>query len=437
VEATGRVEQGAPPSPIPPPALDETPARVAAEAARAGTLEPLKQRDFALFWSGALVSNVGTWLQNVALSWLVLELTDSAFWVSMVTVAQFLPMLFFGLAGGLNADRRERRRVLVVTQSALMSFAFALAVLTWSGHASVATLLPVVGLSGVVLAFNAPAFQAIIPDLVPPSLVLDAVSLNAAQFSAARVAGPAIGGVLVAAAGAGWAFFTNGASFLAVLAALLAMRTAPHEPPRSSGARALLGGLRAASESPRIRSMLATTAVVSLFGAPVLALLPVMARDVLGRDAGGYGALFAAFSVGAVAGALSTGRLVRRAGMRAVIAGCLGALSALSVAFALSRSVLISSVGLAAIGFAYTTAVSATNSNLQTAVPAHKRGRVMSLYMMAWAGLFPVGALLAGAIATRIGAPATLEITAAPLAAAAVLALRRPRPRPTAERSAP
>lgn len=386
----------------------------------AGTLAPLRHRDFALFWSGALVSNVGTWLQNVALSWLMLEITDSAFWVSMVSFAQFIPMLIFGLVGGLNADRRERRRVLVVTQSALMVLAFAVAGVTLAGSASVATIIPIVGLSGIVLAFNAPAFQAIIPDLVPSSLVVDAVSLNAAQFSVARVIGPAIGGFLVAAAGAGWAFLTNGASFLAVIVALMCMRSVPHDPPTSAGTRALLGGIRAASSSPRIKAMLATTAVASLFGAPVLALLPVMARDVLGRDAGGYGGLFAIFSVGAVVGALSTGRLVRRLGIRAATASCLGALAALSVGFALSRNVGVTSAVLAGIGFVYTVSVSATNGGLQTAVPARMRGRVMSLYMMAWAGLFPVGAIVAGSIATRLGAPATLEIMAGPLAAAAV-----------------
>src|SRR5688500_12524516 len=184
-------------------ALPQAPAQVAPlpieqpSAGRFRTMRPFAHRNFALFWSGALISNTGTWLQNVALAWVVLELTNSAFWVSMVTFTQFIPTLLFGLFGGLMADRLDRRRVLLVTQTLAMIFAAALAVVTWTGHASVATLLPIIGLAGVTMAFNAPSFQAIIPDLVPPRLILDAVSLNSTQFSVARVVGPALGGLLL------------------------------------------------------------------------------------------------------------------------------------------------------------------------------------------------------------------------------------------------
>ncbi|MGH2725578.1 MAG: MFS transporter, partial [Actinomycetota bacterium] len=303
-------------------ALPQPPAQVAPfpieqpSVARFRTLRPFAHRNFALFWSGALISNTGTWLQNVALAWVVLELTNSAFWVSMVTFTQFIPTLLFGLFGGLMADRLDRRRVLLVTQSLAMVFAAALAIVTWTGHASVTTLLPIIGLTGVTMAFNAPSFQAIIPDLVPPRLILDAVSLNSTQFSVARVIGPALGGLILAKYGAGWAFSVNALTFLAVIAALLAIRTPRHDPPTSSGARALFGGVRAASASPAITALLGTTAIASLFGAPVIALLSVMARDVLGREASGYGGLFAMFSAGAVAGALATGFVVRRFGLR-------------------------------------------------------------------------------------------------------------------------
>lgn len=424
--------------PQPPMQAAPLPLEQPAAPARFRTLRPFAHRDFALFWSGALISNIGTWLQNVALAWLVLELTDSAFWVSMVTFSQFIPTLLFGLFGGLVADRLDRRRVLLVTQSLAMSFAAALAIVTWTGHASVATLLPIIGAAGVTMAFNAPSFQALIPDLIPSRLILDAVSLNSTQFSIARVAGPAIGGVILATHGAGWAFGVNALSFLAVIGALLAIRTQRHDPPTSSGARALFGGVRAASESPAILALLAATAIVSVFGAPVIALLSVMAKHVLHRGAGGYGALFAVFSLGAVAGALATGAIVRRFGLRMSVGGGMGVLAVLVALFALSRNIVTSSLLLVGIGVVYTMSVSATNSGLQTAVPARKRGRVMSLYMMAWGGLFPVGALMAGIIASHIGAPKTLGILAIPLAVGAtavVVAGHRldgvPRPRKT------
>lgn len=383
------------------------------------TWEPLAHRDFALFWSGALISNIGTWLQNVALSWLIWEITHSAFWVSMVTFAQFSPTLLFGLFGGLVADRRDRRLVLLVTQTTAMGLAFALAAVTLTGHASVSTLLPIIGAAGIAMAFNAPSFQAIIPDLVPQRLIIDAVSLNSAQFSAARVVGPALGGLILATAGAGWGFFANGASFLAVILALLLIRTEKQAPPTSTGARALFGGVRSARQTPAIATLLGITAIVSLFGAPVIALLPVMAGGVLGLGAKGFGGLFALFSIGAVFGALATGTIVRRFGMRASTGAGLGLLALLIAGFGLSRTLAVSGVLLVGIGALYTMSVSATSTGLQMTVPNGKRGRVMSLYMMAWGGLYPIGAVIAGLVATRLGAPSTLKLLAVPLAVAA------------------
>ncbi len=351
----------------------------------------------------------------MALAWLVLELTDSAFWVSMVTFTQFIPTLLFGLFGGLMADRLDRRRVLLVTQSLAMCFAAALAIVTWTGHAGVATMLPIIGATGIAMAFNAPSFQAIIPDLIPSRLILDAVSLNSTQFSAARVIGPAMGGFIVATAGAGWAFGVNALTFLAVIAALLMIRTQKQDAPTSSGARALFGGVRAAAESPAIAALLGATAICSVFGAPVIVLLSVMARDVLGRGADGYGGLFAMFSIGAVGGALATSAIVRRFGLRLATGTGMGIMAVLIAGFGASRNLWLSSLLLVGIGAVYTMSVSATNSGLQTAIPARKRGRIMSLYMMAWGGLFPVGALIAGILADHVGAPRTLGLLAVPL----------------------
>ena len=405
--------------PQPPIQAAPVPVEIPRAPRRFRTLEPLSHRNFSLFWSGALVSNIGTWLQNVALSWLILEITDSAFWVSMVTFVQFFPTLLFGLFGGLLADRGDRRRVLLVTQTTAMGLAFSLAAVTLTGHAHVWTLLPIIGVAGIGMAFNAPSFQALIPDLVPPRLVIDAVALNSTQFSAARVVGPALGGLLLAKVGAGWAFFANAVSFLAVIVALVFIRAERQAPPTSSGTRALFGGVRHARGTPAVAALLVTTAIVSLFGAPVIALLPVMAKKVLGLGAGGFGALFALFSVGAVSGALATGTIVRRFGMRATTGGGLAILAVLIAGFGFSTRLALSAVLLVGIGALYTMSVSATNTGLQTSVPTGKRGRIMSLYMMAWGGLYPVGALMAGIIATHLGAPATLRILALPLAAAA------------------
>ena len=419
---TGRIKAGPPmPETLPQPPVEAVPIPVEqALAPRFRTFRPLAHRQFALFWSGALVSNVGTWLQNVALSWLVFELTNDEFWVSMVTFSMFFPTLLFGLFGGLVADRMDRRKVLLVTQAVQMSLAFALAVVVWSGNARVSTLLPIIALAGVSMAFNAPSFQAMIPDLVPQRLVMDAVSLNATQWSVARVFGPALGGLILASYGAGWAFFSNAASFLAVIGVLLVIRTQRHDPPTSTGARALFGGVRSARETPAIAVLLGMTAIVSLFGAPVLALLPIMAGKVLGLGAGGFGGLFALFSIGAVGGALSTSTLLRALGMRATVAGGLATLAVLVTVFGFSRNLALSASVLVGIGAIYTMLVSATNSGIQTSVPNRRRGRIMSLYMMAWGGLYPVGALVAGIIARQLGAPATLKILALPLLVAAI-----------------
>jgi MFS family permease len=346
----------------------------------------------------------------------VLVLTGSPFWVSMVTFTQFFPTLLLGLFGGLVADRLDRRRVLLVTQTLAMGFASALAIVTWTGHARVSTLLPIIGAAGATMAFNAPSFQAIIPDLIPSRLILDAVSLNSTQFSVARVLGPALGGWILATIGAGWAFGVNALSFLAVIGALAVIRTTKHDPPTSTGMRALFGGVRAAYESPVITTLLVATAICSVFGAPVIALLSVMARNVLGLGAGGYGTLFATFSIGAVAGALATSTVVRRFGLRRSTGMGMAILATLIALFAASRNIWLSSALLMGIGAVYTMSVSATNSGLQTAVPSRKRGRIMSLYMMAWGGLFPVGALIAGILATYIGAPWALGIMSVPLA---------------------
>ncbi|MHB8513269.1 MAG: MFS transporter [Actinomycetota bacterium] len=369
---------------------------------------PLRHRDFAWVWSGAFVSNSGTWLQNVALQWTMYSITKgSAFWVAMVTFVQFFPILIFGLHGGLAADRHERRLVLIVTQSVLMASAFGLAALSFAHSLRVATIVPLVAVGGIALAFNAPAYHSLISDLVPTELLPDAVSLNTAQLSASRVVGPLVGGVVYAAIGAAWVFFANGVSFLAVIfpLALIRPRSRPRMPRES---RQIYGGLQILTESPSVRLLMYVTALVSLFGAPVIALLAVIAGKVLGLKVFGFGILFSIFSVGAVVGALSTGALLRRVGMFGVVIGNLAAMTGALLVIGLAHNFSAIATCLAVIGFGYTQTVSATNSGAQLSVDQGTRGRLMSLYMMSWAGVFPIGSLIAGTIGAKAGVQPTM-----------------------------
>jgi MFS family permease len=387
-----------------------------------GTLRILQIREFRLLWTGAFISNAGTWLQNVALSWLVLQITHSAFWVSMVSVAQFAPILLFGLLGGVTADRFNRRRLLLITQSLMLASAAGLSVVAYMGRARLTTIMPLVALGGVAFAFNAPAFQALVPDLVSKKDLPSAISLNASQFSFSRVIGPAIGGYVVASFGAAAAFALNAVSFLAVIVALLMISVRPQEGVKRIRKDSFFGAFRAAREAPEIKVLLAIAMAVSLLSAPVIALLPVVAREVLHRGAASYGRLFAAFGVGATVGGLFAAKAVARAGYRRllVVTGLLQA--GFLVLFALSRNFGLSSVAIALFGTNYACALVSTNSGLQLSTPPRRRGRVMSLYLMAFAGLYPLGALAMGAASDKFAAPAAIAVSGALVAATALAA---------------
>lgn len=414
--------------------VPEAPAAPVIGAESAPTLlGALRIRNFRLFVFGAFVSNMGTWLQSVALSWLILELTDRAFWVSMVVVAQFAPMLVFGLAGGVVADRFNRRRILITTQALLMASATALTVVTASGWASLGTLMPIVLFGGCALAFNAPAFQSFISDLVPRTHVPVAVSLNASQFSLSRVLGPALagyimaasgaaGGLLIAGSGAATAFGLNAVSFLAVIVGLLMIRIPKVKAERRKISRdTFKGAFATVQTSSRIKAMLLVAVAISLLSAPAIALLPVFAKKVLAGDAGLYGRLFAGFGVGAALGSLASARLVRLVGYkRLVILGMVSQAVLLTV-FAMSTSEIVCLLAIAAYGILHAAVLSSTSSGLQLAAPPSRRGRVMSLFMMAFAGLYPLGAFLSGIAADRVGAPRTLVASAVGLAVAAVV----------------
>ncbi len=386
-------------------------------------VDALRIRNFRLFFFGAFVSNLGTWLQSVPLSWLVLEMTDSAFWVALVPVSQFGPMLLLGLPGGAAADRFERKKVLLVTQTVMLTSAAVLSYITFTGRASLVTVFPPVILTGVALAFNMPAFQAFIGDLVPRHHVPSAISLNSLQFSLGRVIGPAIagyilatsgitGGIIVEASGPATAFAINSMSYLAVIGALLLIRVAPHERTQKFTKNSFLGGFKTARETPVIGTLIAVAMAMSLFSAPMISLLPVFARNVLNKGAGAYGTLFAVFAMGTALGSVMSPRLVRQLGYNVIVIGGTLTQGAVLAGFALNRWFPLA-LGLIVIyGSMHGTILAATSSGLQMASPPRRRGRVMSLFLMAFAGLYPLGALIGGTTAQGVGVPVTMLIAA-------------------------
>lgn len=366
-----------------------------------GAFESLHHRDYLRLWLGAFVSNAGTWGQSVAVSWYVFELTDSAFWVGAVNFVSFIPLAMAPL-GGLVADRMNRRRLLMITQLVMMAEAVLLATLTQLDLAPLPVLLVLTFSVGAAFAFTGPAWQAMVPALVPPESMVNAIALNSAQFSMARVVGPAIAGPVVATVGPVPIFWANAVSFAAVLWALATIR--PREQTRGAVGRAmadLRAGIRYAFGHRMIRRALGSLSVLTFFGGPVIALLPLYAARVYGHGAGAYGALYAAMALGSVLGALLLGRR-GRAGPNA-IAGALVASGLALVATATLRTFAGGLASMFAFGAAYLYGVSGTNSAIQKTVDDAYRGRVLSLFMVTFGGFFPIGSLLAGAVASAVG----------------------------------
>ena len=399
-----------------------------------GAFASLQHREYRRLWIGAILSNTGTWMQSVALSWFVLELTGSPFWVGAITFFSFIGLALAPLGGGV-ADRVDRRKLIVVTQSIMMLDTILLAVLVSTGRANLVAISVLTFIVGAAWGFNGPAWQAFVPSLVPRESMVNAIALNSAQFSMARVIGPATAGFLVAALGAAPVFWINAGSYVAVLIALSVVRSRP-VPERASGATGLglADGIRYAWRHPQIRPMLLSIGVLSLFGGPVSALLPVYAREVFERGAGAYGALFAAMGTGSVVGALILGRRGRVS--RRAIGAALAAAGLSLAAFAVVPVFAAGLLSIGAFGLAYLFGVSATNSAIQMVVEEQYRGRVLSLFMVAFGGLFPLGSLAAGGVAEAIGPGPTTLIGAAACAAWGLGLVWRARTRPIVPESA-
>lgn len=373
----------------------------------------LRHRNYRLFWTGYFLSNIGSWMQNVAQGWLVLQLTDSSFLLGLVAFANSLPMLFLLPVGGVIADRLDRRRLMLVTQAAMMALALMLAVLTSRGAIVVWEIVAISFFTGLAMSLNAPSYQAMVQDLVGREDLMNAIALNATQFNLSRAIGPAIAGWIIAGAGIAFCFYLNALSFLAVILALGMIRVREsHQAAASSKLGSVWDNLMEAAayvrESRLTRALLLLIAVISIFGLPYLVLMPVFARDVLGVGARGLGYLMSASGSGAVAGALfvaSYGSL--KASHLMLRAGAI-LLSASLIVFSFSPIYQLSLLALFLIGFAMSMFIATTNTTLQVLVPAYMRGRIMSLYALGFVGLSPLGSLQAGAIAHYLGAPAAL-----------------------------
>lgn len=371
----------------------------------------LRSRNYALLWFGSFVSNVGVWMQSVAMGWLIYELTSSASWLGRVGFAQSAPTLVLGLLGGAIIEHADRKRILCGTSIVFAVCAFALALLTLTGIVEIWMIIAISLVSGMGTAFFMPVFQALIPSVVPPEHLMNAISMNSISFNVARIVGPLIGGAVMAYAGVGWCFALNGAGFLVMLGAALALDV----PQRKMVAPARIGsalraGLDYARRHPVIRALLVLCGTLSLFGFPYIVLMPALARDVLHLDAEGFTLLFSAVGAGAVAGGLSLAWAgdVRHKGL--LVVGCAFVFGLLLVLLASVRSFVPALFVLAAAGYAMIVCIASLNTLIQITVADDMRARVMSMMTVSLFGLPTLGAWMLGAIGDRIGITRALSI---------------------------
>jgi MFS family permease len=367
-----------------------------------------KHRNYRLFFTGQVISLVGTWMQNIALAWYVIELTHSAVAVGFLAFCRFAPFTVFGLVSGVVADRFDNRRLVMTTQTASMAVAAALTVLAFSGAEIVWLVYLLAAAAGTALVFDAPGRHALTFQMVGRDELANAVALNASLFNASRVVGPAAAGVIVAAFGVGVCFALNTISFMAVLASLALMRVeelVPLDRPdrHPSWIASIREGLAYARRSPRVRLVLAMTTVVSTVGFNFHVLVPVLASETLDAGPRTFGLLSAAFGAGALTGALLSAS-IGRASWKALITG-VGGFSVSLLALAPLDSVVACTALLFVIGVCFTLWTSNSQSLLQLSAPDHLRGRVLSLYLFAFAGLAPLGGLLAGWLSDVGGTP--------------------------------
>jgi MFS family permease len=372
----------------------------------------LRHRNFRLFFFGQGTSLVGTWMQNVAQGWLVLVLTNSPFYVGLVSALGSLPILLVSLPAGVFVDRINKHRLIVLTQTLSLLQALVLAILIGTHRIALWQVAAIAVFLGTVNAFDTPARQAFLIELVGREDLGNAIALNSSAFNAARVVGPSVAGILISAVGLAWCYFLNALSYVAVIWGLLAMRLPPYRRPDHPGDAwaQFREGARFVWRDRRVLALVGMMGIISVFGFPYLVLMPVFERDVLKVGASGLGFLSASVGVGAVTAALGLaafGARVRKGGILVWTGPIFGVALA---AFALTRWFPLALPILAVAGGAMILNNAVTNTLLQTIVPDALRGRVMGFFAFVFLGMAPFGALQAGWLAEQIGAPATVVI---------------------------
>jgi MFS family permease len=412
------------------PSIQESPAAVAAEVPATSRWQAagraLRHRNFQLFFSGQLISLIGTWMQTVAQSWLVYRLTGSGLLLGAVGFASQIPVFLVAPLGGIAADRGNRQRIVIATQTASMILAFILAALTLTNRVQVWHIFVLAALLGVVNAFDIPGRQSFLVDMVGKEDLMNAIALNSSMFNGARVIGPAVAGILVARLGEGWCFFANGVSYVAVIAGLMLMKVSA--PARASAKTPplehLIEGFQFVRRTAPIRALMILLGVVSVTGMPYVVLMPIFADKILHRggqefatligshDLGAVrlGILMGAAGVGALLGALTLAMRSGTKGLGRWVAVCCAGFGVSLILFAFSWSFWLSVILLLPVGYFIMLQMASSNTLIQIMVPDELRGRAMAVYSMMFMGMAPVGALLGGALSDRLGAPLTVAI---------------------------
>ncbi|MDN5344826.1 MAG: hypothetical protein PWQ18_938 [Clostridia bacterium] len=394
----------------------------AAPVKRAGrwqALAALRHPNFRLFWSGQLISLMGTWMQNMAQGWLVLQMTNSPFLLGVVSAVQFTPLLVLALVAGVIADRVPKRRLLIFTQTSLMLLALILGVLTLTGVVRYWMVLILAGLLGTVNTFDMPARQSFVVEMVGKEDLMNAIALNSSVFNAARIVGPALAGLVIGRLGMAASFLLNGASFIAVIAGLLLIRVPEQsqgyaqQPAAARVGEKIVEGLQYIRRTPMVLHTIVLMALLSIFAMNFTVLIPVLARDTLGQQAEGYGLLMSASGVGALCGALILAVISRHGPRLRLLLGGATGLCLFQLLLASTRSYTLALLFLGFTGWSMITFTASVNTTLQLNVPDNLRGRVMSVYSLVFGGVTPIGSLFSGSIAHLWGAPAGLAVGAA------------------------
>jgi MFS family permease len=399
------------------------------------TFSALRHRNFRLFFSGQLVSLIGTWLQNTAQGWLVWRLTNSPGMLGLVTAVGTAPMLLFSVWGGSIADQHSKRNIVLWTQVSMMVLALTFAALVKSEHITIWAILVIAGLRGLTMAFDMPARQAFMVEMTSREDLMNAISLNSSMVNGARVIGPSIAGFLIMQVGMAMCFFLDGLSYLAVIVGLFMMRLPKFVKPQRSGSAMahVLEGFSYVWGHRRMKTLLLLFAVVGIFGWSYSVLMPAFATDVLKTGAGGYGALLSANGIGALVGALTVASVGHRVSRRVLVFGGLWIFSAMLLLLAFVSNFYVALVLLAIAGWGMMLFFSTVNTLLQMDASDEMRGRVMGIWALVFGGMMPVGGLEAGSLSHWLGVRWTVAIGAIVCALAASVTWKIVRSRNTEE----